>query len=1297
MNSDKINIADLQQLNVSTLTTIRDAFNSAESLDMAEFVEVLKLAHEKEFQKLKDAIGANDLINADQIQDKKRRTSFKTHQTLHRVFQKIDANGDGNLDWDEFTNYLLLEEQGAVNLREALEKTEIALQDFPEPSMNAGRYHRESINAILKLTKEQEYLTCSGDGVLRVWRENDLHFQRATRVGIRVTHAVLLTRSKKIAVSAIDRSIRFFDALTLERSGAILHLPSVVTTLGYYHSEQKEKHNIEMLFAGDDQGFLNTFTLSVNEFWHVGTVESYIDLADFPNLTHGVKYDGEWIHDEWITQIKFYEDLDDLVTSSMDGSVAFVDLDRNRQIWNYGNKNGILTNFDDEFNNTFANEKNKKNIKPKSSRIVRRFTVHSKAVHTFIYCPLAKCIASSGLSRDILVWNAHSMGILAKLSGHMAPVTALVLHENQDNTTKDRNQLVSLSTDKVFKVWDLRTYQNLQTIIDNSLYRPENRISSFFFDIKNRRYDAPCLVTGTNRLTLWPIVKTSTDSVGTTHSAPIAGAMYNKTFDQVITGALDGSIDVWDYSTGNIVFKFDKAHNMAKMTCMCLDFNQRRLVTGADDGSCKIWNFSNGQCLQRFGGSQSPQELTSVVFACEHPKRSAAAEESSTFGFSKVGNNNGNNDSDSSSNDKNTDDSMKYILTAGWERRVFVYKEGSSDTVLQPFSHCMPPLSYIEKQNISNAGGKARKMYKMRPRARQVRPRSAHVQRRFGNNARLKNHPLMMKRAINAGPRPVSAAPMRRREKNIKAEKSYSTTAHMDDITCICHCPPRMVASGGADGYVILWSLESGHRKWKQKAIDSHHHHHQVFDKLSRGNKSKSKKSMPGSVEVLVYHEKLSTLISTGTDSQIRFWNVYVGNMLAVIDGDQSSTITSMILPTPNPLNNTYMFAGDSSGQIIIWHGDIDSVPALHERNVNVAKNSSDNSNIIHQSFIPQRPGTSLGGVTAHDNTQFKQPVRPSSAGIGMHHARPFSAKGRIQANTAYKSQHRHITGETLAKKIKIISKWSAHDEEITSITYCSMRKHLITGSRDTSVSVWTLLGDHIGTFGQRNGFFKRGGKYIAWDIDNRKTWKNVITKYDAKVEKEDEFEGNGDEKIEDDNDLTKVESPTGDEILLKEDMFDNNVGAPKLPSIEEKDDMNSDKDYKNVSNKFVPIQISKEDELRRERQLEEDLYKLKKINHYKRIYGTHHKISAEDQLFNMKQRYMSKRKDNFKGGWHGRAGKNNSDIWMQLHVPRVVDIPQNLGRFIHRPIREERLGIGTSRRKKNSAVRVKKKRGGYY
>ena len=104
--------------------------------------------------------------------------------------------------------------------------------------------------------------------------------------------------------------------MTLEPSGAILHFPSVVTTLGYYYSDRQEKKNVEVLFAGDNEGFLSTFTLSVNEFWHVGTVESYIDLSDLPRVPHGVKYDGEWIHDNWVTKIQFYEDLGTLVTSS---------------------------------------------------------------------------------------------------------------------------------------------------------------------------------------------------------------------------------------------------------------------------------------------------------------------------------------------------------------------------------------------------------------------------------------------------------------------------------------------------------------------------------------------------------------------------------------------------------------------------------------------------------------------------------------------------------------------------------------------------------------------------------------------------------------------------------------------------------------------------------------------------------------------------------------------------------------------------------------------------------------------
>ena len=206
------------------------------------------------------------------------------------------------------------------------------------------------------------------------------------------------------------------------------------------------------------------------------------------------------------------------------------------------------------------------------------------------------------------------------------------------------------------------------------------------------------------------------------------------------------SINV-DDST-NIVFKFNKTHDNAKMTCMCLDFNQRRLVTGADDGSCKLWNFSNGQCLQRYGGSFSPKELSSVVFAVEQPKRPAATMETSdNFSINPPANSDSENFATFTRNCA-TDDCMKYILTGGWERQVFVYEDTNSNTVLQSFSHCMPPLSYSDKRTMMTKNNHNKKSNSRN------RPKSAHMYRRSGN---VLSHPLTMNRGINAGQRPVSA------------------------------------------------------------------------------------------------------------------------------------------------------------------------------------------------------------------------------------------------------------------------------------------------------------------------------------------------------------------------------------------------------------------------------------------------------------------------------------------------------------------------------------------------------------
>ena len=40
--------------------------------------------------------------------------------------------------------------------------------------------------------------------------------------------------------------------------------------------------------------------------------------------------------------------------------------------------------------------------------------------------------------------------------------------------------------------------------------------------------------------------------------------------------------------------------------------------------------------------------------------------------------------------------------------------------------------------------------------------------------------------------------------------------------------------------------------------------------------------------------------------------------------------------------------------------------------------------------------------------------------------------------------------------------------------------------------------GDHIGTFGQRHGYFKHGNKVVAWDIDDKTTWRSFAERHNA-------------------------------------------------------------------------------------------------------------------------------------------------------------------------------------------------------
>ena len=144
-------------------------------------------------------------------------------------------------------------------------------------------------------------------------------------------------------------------------------------------------------------------------------------------------------HWGWVTKIKFYDDLNMLLSSSLDGFIH-------------------MHNLDDL-----------------AYKAKRTFNLHQKGINSFVYSVKHKQVASCGEERHIILWEPYTLQQLAYLNGHNTSVSHLDINE-------ERNHLISLGTDKVVKIWDTRHYECIQTIIDRQTYRPEDILSALTYD-----------------------------------------------------------------------------------------------------------------------------------------------------------------------------------------------------------------------------------------------------------------------------------------------------------------------------------------------------------------------------------------------------------------------------------------------------------------------------------------------------------------------------------------------------------------------------------------------------------------------------------------------------------------------------------------------------------------------------------------------------------------------------------------------------------------------------------------------
>eukprot|EP00924_Labyrinthula_sp_SR-Ha-C_P013935 augustus_masked-scaffold_5-processed-gene-18.3-mRNA-1 protein AED:0.11 eAED:0.12 QI:0/-1/0/1/-1/1/1/0/1234 len=731
--------------------------------------------------------------------------STLSRKELTQLFMKVDANSDGGVDWNEFTNYMF--SSNMTNTSSEFSKHSV-LEDEPYITLRENLFSVESNNppdvisdaetvVSISFSRSLGYIiTANEQGIVKLWHPRTLVLQETIKVyksfqdtsgfgvpysqksrskertrkkdnfktyGPRlgsnykpkslVTAVVHMTHSNRLAVASSGNGVVFIELQTDSRIISNTIEPtslaySVPVCIDYYFDQNRLQ---EIFVIGTDAGTLHLY-LFFDKFWQIS--ERKIHL--------GEKYVFK-LHRDYITQVHYVNELSSVVSCSMDTTVNVFDIDRK-----------------------------------KTKRI---FNQHNSAVYTCCWCGTVKLLASAGLEKTIILWSPYSKSSVATLTGHTGTITGLISNNNHF-------ELLSFGIENLVRVWDLRSHKCLQILninfcrlnstrmnVSNSDANGCNQSNRSPFVLVQIEKEEPYIASYLQQLRLYPR-KPKIAGVSRSHNFPIVAALYNPYFSQVVSLCESGSLKIWDFPSGNLISNFSLVSDAEKLQKVSL--GHLRHTVPEKMSVQKVVEADSTLC-----------EKITYVDALSQAIKQTLSQEREELDYSRcftamcfdncgrriiTGSNNGENlkvwNFSNGSLIKTLIKKQKYSCgdkSTGQRRSssVAIVKKNSAKNQINYLSTsevCCVIFAVLGQSGIHSkliiGAGWDRKIYVWKDETEDG-----------PNSGKVKYHSCL--------PKPE--------------EKFLDSKSHLDDISSLCFIPPNSVASAGAsgDGKILVWNLFS--------------------------------------------------------------------------------------------------------------------------------------------------------------------------------------------------------------------------------------------------------------------------------------------------------------------------------------------------------------------------------------------------------------------------------------------------------------------------------------------------------